>query len=63
MFLLFFLVSPGWFIILAVPVVALSLSLALIKVSEMPLYEYLAYAIGFTFNQKRYLYKPDKNSL
>ena len=59
LFLLFFAVSPGIFVILAVPIVALTLSLALIRVQEMPLYMYLFYAIIYLFNPKRYLYRPD----
>ena len=61
LFLLFFAVSPGVFVILAVPVIALTLSLALIRVQEMPLYMYLFYATVYLFNPKRYLYKPDEN--
>ena len=59
LFLLFFAVSPGIFVVLAVPVIALTLSLALIRVQEMPLYMYLFYAIIYLFSSKRYLYRPD----
>ena len=59
LFLIFFLVPPGWFVVLAIPVIAITLSLALIKVAEVPLYVYLANALSFAFNPKRYIYRPD----
>lgn len=61
LFLLFFSLSPGWFVVFAVPVIALTLSLALIRVQEMPLYIYIFYAMTYTLNPKRYLYKPEDN--
>ncbi|HEY4484221.1 MAG: hypothetical protein A3I24_00970 [Candidatus Harrisonbacteria bacterium RIFCSPLOWO2_02_FULL_41_13b] len=63
LFLIFFLVTPGWFVILAIPVIAITLSLALIKVAEMPLYLYLAHALSFAFNPKRYIYRPDQEEI
>lgn len=59
LFLLFFAVSPGIFIILAIPVAAIFLGLALVKISEMPLYLYLFYFINHLISPKKYIYQPD----
>lgn len=61
LFLLYFAVSPKLFIILAIPIVAIFLSLALIKVNEVPIYLYLYYAFSFLTNPRRFIYKPDQD--
>lgn len=64
LFLLYFAVSPGLFVILAVPIAAIFVSLALIKVSEIPLYIYLFYALSYILNPKKYIFKSEeKDSL
>lgn len=59
LFLLFFAVSPGLFIFLAIPVAVIFLGLALVKVQEMPLYMYLFHYINYLTNPKKYFYKSD----
>ncbi|TSC74085.1 MAG: hypothetical protein G01um101444_382 [Parcubacteria group bacterium Gr01-1014_44] len=59
LFLLFFAVSPGIFIFLAIPVGAIFLGLALVKINEMPLYLYLFYFINHLISPKKYIYNPD----
>ncbi len=58
LFLLWFAVSPGVFIFLAIPVGAIFLGLALIKISEMPFYMYIFHFVNYLFNPKKYIYKP-----
>ena len=60
LFLLWFAVSPGLFIFLAIPVGAIFLGLALVKISEMPLYMYLFYFINHLISPKKYIYKPNE---
>ena len=59
LFLLWFAVSPGLFIFLAIPVGAIFLGLALVRVSEMPLYMYLFHLVSYLLNPKKYIYQPD----
>ena len=59
LFLLFFAVSPGVFIFLAIPVGAIFLGLALVKINEMPLHMYLFYFINHLISPKKYIYNPD----
>src|SRR3989338_5552976 len=58
-FLLWFAVSPGLFIFLAIPVAIIFFGLALVKISEMPLYMYLFYFINHLISPKKYIYNPD----
>ena len=60
LFLLFFALPPGVFIVLAIPVAAIFLGLALVKVSGMPLYMYLMYLLNHLISPKKYLYKPSE---
>lgn len=60
LFLLFFTVSPGIFIFLAIPVGAIFLGLALIKIGEMPLYMYIFHFINYLINPKKYFYKTEE---
>lgn len=58
LFLLFFVVPPGSFIFVAIPVALVFLGLALLKIEEMPVYLYLFYALNHFFSPKRYIYQP-----
>src|SRR3989344_8192045 len=61
LFLLWFAVSPGLFIFLAIPVAAIFLGLALVKISEMPLYMYLFHLVSYLLNPKKYFYRSDED--
>ena len=61
LFLLFFAVSPGVFIFLAIPVGAIFLGLALVRIQEMPLYMYLFNFVNYLINPKKYFYKTDED--
>lgn len=60
LFLLWFAVPPGIFIFLAIPIAAIFLGLALIKIQEMPLYLYLFNFANYLINPKKYIYRPDE---
>lgn len=62
LFLLFFVVPPGLFIFLAIPIAAIFLGLALVKISEMPLYMYIFHYFNYLTNPKKYFYKSEKDS-
>ena len=49
-------------IVVAIPVVAISLAFAFLKIDDMPLINYVANALAFSFGQKRYLYQPDQST-
>lgn len=58
-FLLFKTVSFFYFVISAIPIGAVSLALAFYKIDNIPLFNYILYAIGYSLNPKRYYYKKD----
>lgn len=62
-FVLFIALGPSFiFFLLAAPIAALALALAFIRVQEMPLINYLAYALAYVINPKKYLYRKDKET-
>jgi len=60
LFLLFFAVPPGVFIVLAIPIGIIFVGLALVKIQEMPLYLYLFNFVTYLTNPKKYIYKSDE---
>ena|SRR3989344_3630235 len=60
LFLLFFAVPPGVFIFLAIPIGAIFLGLALVRIQEMPLYLYLFNFVTYLINPKKYFYKSSE---
>ncbi|MBX4190250.1 PrgI family protein [Candidatus Parcubacteria bacterium] len=59
-----FLTFSGYFaIIIAIPVVAVSAAMAFIKINDVPLLNYAAYALSFVLGQKRYIFKKDGGSV
>lgn len=60
LFLVFFTVPPGAFLVLAIPIALIFLGLALIKIDEIPIYLYLFRLLNYIINPRRYIYKPEK---
>ncbi|MEK7125232.1 MAG: PrgI family protein [Patescibacteria group bacterium] len=57
-FVAFMVIGPRFlFFVFAVPVSAVSLALAFVRIQDMPLINYLAYALAYVLNPKRYLYQ------
>lgn len=61
LFMIFYIAGPVWFFIAALPIAAVSLALAFLKVNEIPLINYIAYALSYLLNPKKYLYKSGDN--
>ena len=61
-FVLFLTVSGLLFIVLAIPIIAVSLALAFVKVEGAPLINYIAHMLSFYINPKKYLYTNEQNS-
>lgn len=60
LFFIFFVVPPGIFLYIGIPVALLFLGLALMKVDDMPIYLYLFYALNYFLNPRRYIYKSEE---
>lgn len=58
-FLLNFILPTGWFLIGAIPVAALALALAFVKIEGMPLFDYFMHALSFTIGPKQYFFRKD----
>jgi hypothetical protein len=59
----FFLFKLAYAIMLSIPVIAISASLAFIKIGGMPLLRYISSVVGFAFKPQEYHWKKkeDKN--
>lgn len=63
-FLLFSLTQGSLlFWVIGIPVAILAIALAFMKVGEMPLFNYIVYALSYTFNPKKYVFKQDKSEI
>ncbi|HWA64530.1 MAG TPA: PrgI family protein [Candidatus Paceibacterota bacterium] len=62
LFLIFSISHSIWAILIAIPVAAISLAFAFLKIDDMPLINYVANAIAFTFGQKKYLFQPEEQT-
>ena len=61
-FLLLITFKNFFAILLSLPVLGVSLALAFIKIDNVPLVNYVAYALSYTLNPKRYLFKNEQKS-
>lgn len=52
-----------WFFLIAVPVAALSVALAFLKINEVPLVEYIAYGLNYLINPKKYLFRKEDGKI
>lgn len=57
--LLYIFVNWVVFIILAMPIIAVSLALAFIKIDGLPLINYLTYVISYAIGPKKYIYQKE----
>ncbi|MDO8495554.1 MAG: PrgI family protein [bacterium] len=62
LFLIFFITPPTIFLFIAIPVGAIFLGLALLKIDDIPIYLYLYYFLNYLVNPRRYIYSPKKDS-
>jgi len=60
LFVLFIVTQGIWFFIMAIPIAAISVALAFVKIQGNPLINYLAYMLSYFVNPKRYLYQNQK---
>ncbi len=63
LFLLFLTLNRYIFFIVAIPIVASSAALAFVKISEIPLVNYVFYGITYFFNPKQYIFKKEDPEL
>ncbi|OGM99639.1 MAG: hypothetical protein A3B91_03875 [Candidatus Yanofskybacteria bacterium RIFCSPHIGHO2_02_FULL_41_29] len=62
-FLLFITLNQLVFFIAAIPVAAIFISLAFVKINETPLMNYALYGIMYLTNPKRYVFKKEESEL
>src|SRR3989344_9091806 len=62
-FLVFITIGGTFAIFLIVPIALISLAFAFLKINDVPLVNYLAYFLSYSFNPKKYTYqkKQDEN--
>ncbi|HYU65027.1 MAG TPA: PrgI family protein [Candidatus Paceibacterota bacterium] len=61
LFVVFYVAGPTWFLIAILPISAISISLAFIKINEISLINYIAYALSYLINPRKYIYKSGEN--
>lgn len=52
-----------WFFITAVPIAASAVALAFVNIDGTPLFNYILYAINYTFASKRYLFRKNDDKI
>lgn len=63
LFLLFMTIGLSFIFFLAgIPVAAIFLALAFLKIEGMPLINYIAYLLSYLLNPKRYIFKKESNN-
>lgn len=56
------LTIPGLFaIVLAIPVIIVSLAFAFVKIQGMPLINYVAFMLSYNVNPKKYFYRNEEH--
>lgn len=60
LFLLFMFTKGLLFIALALPIAAIFIALAFVKVNEVSLLVYISYGLSYVLNPKRYIFKKDE---
>lgn len=61
LFLLFMTTQGGFiFFVAGLPIAAIFLAFAFLKIDEIPLINYAAYLLSYLLNPKRYIFKKDK---
>ena len=62
-FLFFMVLNRFVFFVLAVPIGALSISLAFVRINEAPLINYILYSIMYFLNPKQFTFKKEEENL
>ena len=61
LFLLFMFTKGYLFIALALPIAAIFMAMAFVKVDGVPLLVYASYGLSYILNPKKYIFKKDEN--
>jgi hypothetical protein len=59
LFLLFVFIKGYLFVVLALPIIAIFLALAFMRIDGVPLLVYLTYALSYFLNPKKYIFKKE----
>ncbi len=62
LFLLFMTIGGIWALVIGIPIAGVFVALAFIKINSMPLVNYIAYALSYLLNPKRYLYTKEEQT-
>lgn len=62
-FLFFMVLNRFVFFMLAVPIGALSVSLAFVRINETPLMSYIFYSVMYFLNPKQFMFKKEDDKL
>ena len=60
-FLVFITIGGTFAVILIIPIALISLAFAFLKISGVPLVNYLAYFLSYSLNPKKYTYQQKQN--
>lgn len=63
LFLDFSISQNFWAFVIAIPVAAISLAFAFLKIDGMPLINYASNALSFAFGTKQYIFKEEEQPL
>ena len=62
LFLLFMFTKGYLFIALAMPIAAIFLALAFVKIDGVPLLVYVSYGLSYLLNPKKYIFKKEEQN-
>jgi hypothetical protein len=62
LYVLFAILPTGLFFAIALPIGGLFIALAFVKISDIPLVNYILFAITYTMNPKRYIYQKSMDT-
>ena len=63
LFLLFILINGVLFFVFAIPVAAIFLALAFVRIADVPLIVYITYALSYITNPKKYIFKKEETEI
>lgn len=64
LFLMFMTLQVSFlFFLIGIPVAALFLALAFLKIEGIPLINYIAYLLSYLLNPKRYIFRKDEDKI
>ena len=59
LFLLFLTIGGVWALIIGLPLAGIFAAFAFVKINDLPLINYVAYALSYLLNPKKYLYTKE----